>query len=233
MCAMSPKLLRPRATGFNPRSIANLAAWYDATDSGSITIATGVQQWADKSGNSRHLIQNTTNNQPALVTNSLNGKPVLEFDGSNDALLASFTLAQPVTVFIVGRWMDVNSGTMFDGQTGNAMRFFRTGASNYAMFAGNPQLTSSNTSPATHAIHELIYNGATSDMIRNGTRVGASTSAGTSSATGISVGAFGNGTTDPAKCQVAHLLVYLRSLTSTERASVRKWLGNLYAITVA
>ena len=55
--SMNPRLLRPTASGFNPKSIAGLEAWYAADVASSITIATGVQQWADLSGKGRHLIQ--------------------------------------------------------------------------------------------------------------------------------------------------------------------------------
>jgi hypothetical protein len=34
--AMSPRLLRPRATGFSPRSIPGLALWLDASSSGDM-----------------------------------------------------------------------------------------------------------------------------------------------------------------------------------------------------
>ena len=35
---MSPRLLRPRATGFNPKSIAGLAFWIDAGSTASLTF---------------------------------------------------------------------------------------------------------------------------------------------------------------------------------------------------
>jgi hypothetical protein len=88
--AMSPRLLRPLATGFNPKSIANLALWLDPTDSTSYTIATGVQEWRDKSGNGKHFTQNATNDQPILST--IGGKTALSFDGTNDHLLTTSTL---------------------------------------------------------------------------------------------------------------------------------------------
>ena len=229
--AMSPRLLRPRATGFNPRSIANIAGWWDFNDAATVTVATGISAVTDKSGNGRTLSQSTTNNRPAWTASSINGKYAASFDGSNDAMSASFTLAQPVSMFIVGRWNDVNNGTMVDGATGNTLRFYRTSATNYAMFAG-AQLTSINTTPATYAVHECLFNGTSSDVIRNGTSIGASASAGTASPNGIYLGVFGNGFSDPGKVDIAHVLLYARLLTAAERTSVRKWLGNLYAITV-
>ena len=94
--AMSPRLLRPRATGFSPKSIANLFAWFDAADTASLfsddaattTVAADSQVavWRDKSGNGYHLTQRTANNRPLWRQNFINNKPAIEFDGSNDSL---------------------------------------------------------------------------------------------------------------------------------------------------
>lgn len=84
--AMSPRLLRPRASGFNPRAISGLIAWYDAADSATLTVSTGVSSWADKSGNGYTLRQSIGNNQPATGTRTIGGKNALDFDGSNDLL---------------------------------------------------------------------------------------------------------------------------------------------------
>jgi hypothetical protein len=90
---MNPRLLRPLATGFNPRSLGGLAWWLDAADASTVTISTGVSEWRDKSGNGRHTSQDVGNNQPAY-TNQLNGKNTLTFDGADDRLSAasSFSL---------------------------------------------------------------------------------------------------------------------------------------------
>ena len=88
---MSPRLLRSRASGFNPKSIAGLALWLDASDASTITLnGATVSQWRDKSGNARHLSEATANNQPTMST--LNGRGALSFDGVNDRLITSSTL---------------------------------------------------------------------------------------------------------------------------------------------
>lgn len=82
--AMSPRLLRPRATGFSPKSISGLALWLDATDSATISTDTGVSEWRDKSGNGRNFSQSVGNNQPTLTT--MNGKTALNFNGTSHRL---------------------------------------------------------------------------------------------------------------------------------------------------
>jgi hypothetical protein len=100
MCAMSPRLLRPRASGFDPRSIAGLLLWLDGADQqtmGSANTGPGgvsdngpVRYWGDKSGNNR----NATNalsleSSPTFKAAFLNGKSVLGFDGG-DFLTGSY-----------------------------------------------------------------------------------------------------------------------------------------------
>ena len=84
--AMNPKLLRPKASGFNPKSISGLKLWLDATDSSTLTLnGSAVSEWRDKSGNDFHFSQGTSNNQPTY-TATINGKAAIAFDGTNDGL---------------------------------------------------------------------------------------------------------------------------------------------------
>ena len=98
--AMNPKLLRPRVSGFNPKSISGLYAWYDAADASTITQATGVSSWADKSGNGRTCSQATGANQPAYVLAGQNGKNVINF-------------AQSFTMTTNGTAWSLTDNTMF------------------------------------------------------------------------------------------------------------------------
>jgi hypothetical protein len=58
------------------------ALWLDANDESTITIATGVSEWRDKSGNQRNVTQATGATQPTQTLRGLNGKSVLSFNGS-------------------------------------------------------------------------------------------------------------------------------------------------------
>lgn len=80
---MNPRLLRPMASGFNPRSIAGLYSWWDAAAANSVTLNSGnVSEWRDLSGGGRHLSQPTAGNQPAYTTAGRNGRNCLTFSGS-------------------------------------------------------------------------------------------------------------------------------------------------------
>ena len=102
MMAMNNKTLRPRASGFSPKSISGLYAWYDAADATTITQATGVSSWADKSGNGRTCSQATGANQPAYVLAGQNGKNVIDFASATKNMITNGTawaLASTNTMF--------------------------------------------------------------------------------------------------------------------------------------
>jgi len=86
---MSPRLLRPRATGFSPRSIAGLYSWYDASQSSQVTLnGSTVSEWKDIVGG-RHLSQGTAAAQPAYTTTGQNGRNCITYFGSGKSLRAS------------------------------------------------------------------------------------------------------------------------------------------------
>ena len=76
---------------FSPLSLPNLAWWLDAGR--GITIATGVSQWNDLSGNNRNATQPTAGSQPALTTNAIGGFPAVTFDGASSYMLSGMTVA--------------------------------------------------------------------------------------------------------------------------------------------
>jgi len=230
---MSPRLLRPRqAGGFDPRSIANLTVWYDASVSTSVTIETGVSQWNDLSGNGRHLTQTTTNNQPAYVTNALNGRPAIDFDGSNDSLSASFTLSQPTRVFCVGNYrLNQANQQLWDGAAaGNRMRQYLNATGSPGIFAGAPQF-SLGQSILGFFVWEAVFNGNNSSLQQNGTTLSSGT-AGTNVPGGVRLAIFGDGTQNPTNCQIAEFILYNRAITASEASAARTYLGRKYAITV-
>lgn len=97
--AMNNRLLRPRASGFDPRSISGLALWLDGSVSTSVTLnGSTVSQWNDLSGNSRHATQGTAASQPTFTANARNGRSALTFGGSQTMSVAAF----PVTTYASG-----------------------------------------------------------------------------------------------------------------------------------
>ena len=107
---MSPRLLRPRATGFNPKTVTGLYAWYDAADASTITLnGSTVSQWNDKSGNGRNLVQSTALNQPGYVSSGINNKPAIAPDGVDDSLSLSASVSAYLPKYIVGAFKPIST----------------------------------------------------------------------------------------------------------------------------
>ncbi len=83
-----------------------LSQWLDASETSTITLATGVSNWTDKSGNARTVTQATAAKQPAYSSTALGGTlPGLTFNGTSSSLMrASFVYAQgSASIFAVMR----------------------------------------------------------------------------------------------------------------------------------
>lgn len=81
--AMSARLLRPTATGFDPRRIAGLVSWWDASDSSTVTLNSGrVSEFRNKVTGSPAMTQATAANQPLYVTAGRNGKNTVHLDST-------------------------------------------------------------------------------------------------------------------------------------------------------
>jgi hypothetical protein len=84
--SMSPRLMRPRATGFNVNALSGLVYWLDASQYSTVTIGTGVSEWRSASTSPIKATQAIGNNQPAYQTAAQNGKNAVYFDGTNDSM---------------------------------------------------------------------------------------------------------------------------------------------------
>jgi len=92
--------IRASAVAWTPTSLgSSLSLWLDAGDASTITSSAGlVSEWRDKSGNSRHATQGTTNSRP-----STNGSG-LTFDSSNKFMTGVMdpnTMSSSVQVTVV------------------------------------------------------------------------------------------------------------------------------------
>lgn len=242
---MNPKFLRPRATGFSPRNLTSLAAWYDPTVSSSYTIATGVSEWRDLSGNGRTLSQGTANNQPTLST--IGSKTALLFDGSNDTLVANSPIlanaaSGQFTAFIVLQVASTEAGYVFgnNGASSQGFGLYCQTTPDYTMADARqiPRSLSGTRGNNVGEVVSLVYNNSTTTFAINGT-VGGTQS-------GISYGfvaavdnlVIGNRPDGASAAtffsgRVGSVIFYSRALTETERKRVEKYLGGLYGITVA
>jgi len=89
---------------FAPTDLAGLSLWLDADDFSSIIFnGPKVSQWTDKSTNANHAVQITSAQQPIYVNNAFNGHHALRFNGvtSNLSLFdsASMKLGNDFSMF--------------------------------------------------------------------------------------------------------------------------------------
>lgn len=237
--SMSPRLLRPRATGFDPRSISGLFAWYDATDASSITLnGSNVSQWNDKSGNGRNVVQTTAANQPAYVTNGINGKPAIAPDGTNDNLSLSAAITAFTPKYMVGVFKPVSD---------NGGPYVKVGGDSDGIGLGQGATVHDNNGYNIIALHEgVAWRNSGIVMTQNagviisyqyetclfrsypyGSADLADTAA--SSATNIRFGGYSFRFTDG---YIGEFLIYTNVLSSTDRTRLEKALGSKWGITV-
>lgn len=109
---MNPRLLRPTASGFNPKSIAGLVGWFDASQivAADLDGNGNVQTWRNL-GSGGNATNGTANNRPTPTANGLNGRQVLTFDGQNDRLGWSADTLSSASIFLIHRANVPASGT--------------------------------------------------------------------------------------------------------------------------
>ena len=114
------------------------AAWYDASDTNTITLgAGGVSQWDDKSGNANHATQGISVNQPQTGTNIINGLNSIEF--VQDYFQNTTKLTNVRSIFFVsdiidGSGLAVNVAPVIGEVTGLENHLFvRSNATDYGI----------------------------------------------------------------------------------------------------
>ena len=107
---------------------ATLEAWYDASDSSTITEAAGlVSLWNDKSTKGRNLIQGTGSLQPSTGTRTIGGVNALDFQADVISASSTFNLVGDFSIVLVLE-IDAhgNSQNPFGSDNGNEVRFATT-----------------------------------------------------------------------------------------------------------
>lgn len=259
---MSPRLLRPRATGFNPKSLSGLALWLDPTDATSYTIDTGVSEWRDKSGNAKHFSQSTGNNQPTL--SAIGGKTALSFNGTSHCLTSASTLltSNGLITFlqVVQGTFAGTAGHLFNHNTaaggadtnqvcvewradqGSAWIFgtLRTRAKSLrssTAYNADQRFDSVDVSGIGAITVEAAFNASSSTNVSRWKGTAALTTNGTSDVgaeTGMAIGARNNATKSLFFTGlVGEILAYNRALTATELATVQAYLAKKWGYTTA
>lgn len=108
---------------WTPSSLTSVVAWWDASDSATVTYSTGtsVSNWSSKVG-SYALTQATSSKQPSH-SGSVNSKSTIVFDGNSDALsVGSFDLTaggQKFSIWLVATAANTADDMVFAEQSFN------------------------------------------------------------------------------------------------------------------
>lgn len=207
-----------------------LTAWYRA-DQG-ITIATGVSQWNDISGNARNLAQGTGANQPTYnATGGSNGRALLDFDGTNDTMVTgAFTQNQPFTVFFVQKWdaAFVAAQRAFDGKGVQALFQRATNSTTVVLFAG-ASITGTVASTQTWNYWKTVFNGASSSIACKQVAT-ASGDAGATNWDGITLGSATGGGAEWADESVSEMIVYAGTTNASADNRIYNYLKAWYGL---
>lgn len=236
--AMSPRLLRPVASGFNPKAISNLALWLDGNDASTITlVSSAVSEWRDKA-NSKIFAQTTANNRPTLET--INGKTALAFGGSKTlSCLEPFTTT-PVSMFFVQRVV---------AHTNFGMTYTAGGSNNFNLRqnASTGQVQLQHPTSGVGLGHTMSTTAAELIALIYADPVGGSAGFANNSLLTIVANSFSqqpifSGTTHFIGSRdgnfvfngyIGEILVYTRTVTATERNKISQYLGKKWGIIVA
>jgi hypothetical protein len=215
-----------------PPSIPNLVLWLDGDDTANMTLSsTSIGQVNDKSGNSNEGTA-TGDLRPTTVSAVQNGRSVMRFDGIDDYLNISSSVAYR-TVFVVAKY----DSTTFSTYAGIVGDYTGTSPSNGHIVNGVD---------ATNKIASATNNYTTA--YRNGTSIAGSSGHSFAPLNEFWIGAFelSSSITNTTSAigmingggrywdgDIAEIIAYSSTLTNTQRAQIENYLSVKWGIAVS
>jgi hypothetical protein len=235
---MSPRLLRPKATGFSPKQIANLAFWLDGADYNASTGA-----WNDKSGNARNFSQSVANDRPTK-TLTINGRDVVSFDGTNDYVAGpqvNFTQWSAFVLVRPDRTTGTNGILTADPSIGTrGPQFVRWDGTTYQSIGfqatNSVRAESSSVSAAAGTVRIVcvVQTASALEMWTDNTSNGSTACVQQAFTNEMAIGAASYNTTPSAtsfmKGDIGEIMLYSRGLATAERETIQRYLGKRWGI---
>jgi hypothetical protein len=243
MCAMNARLLRPLASGFDPRRIAGLQAWYDFADAstlgptssgvGAVSNNGPVRFVKDKSAAANNLNNiHADPSVPSFLSSSQNGKSAVSFDGG-DILNASVSLmTTPFSLFIVCKANATGTARVCGVGANRSIGPFASSNTQWGFFnAGG--IASFGVSATAASVLALTANASLAGVF-----FGNNTQNTTATLATVTPLAFAIGSSEAASFGlfngiVYEVLSYNAALTTTQVTAVSRYLGKKWGITVA
>jgi hypothetical protein len=205
------------------------AAYATIAPSLPLVPANGEVHYVDKLD--LHQGADTTWRAPVTLPNN---QPVLQFDGGDDWLYsAPYTMAPPVTVYLVGAMNAGGYTYMIDlgCPPGQGSRHLIWAIDKWAIYAG-VSLRSALVPDTLMHVHTAVFNGASSFYAVDG-RNGVSGDTGTNDARGFGMAAQASDGAGPCATSIAAFIVFPGAHDAATRQRVERWLGKRFAIAVA
>lgn len=218
-----------------PDGISGLFGWWKADAITGLTNGATVSSWSDSSGAGRTLT--ATGVDTTYETNQINTLPAVHPPGTaspSNYLTATFTLAQPFTLFTVVRRDADNTLTQTPvaSNGANDIAFYITNTETVGAFAGAALETATGQTVDSAHIYSYVISGASSSISIDGTSA-ATGDPGSTGLSGITLAAATNHFGEYFAGEIAEVILYSRALSSGERALIDSYLSDRYAITVA
>ncbi len=215
-----------------PLTISNLALWLDGSDTATITESSGIiSQVDDKSVNNKDGVA-TGSVRPTLVSSVQNGRSVIRFDGSDDYLNINSSITYR-TIFVVAK----SDNATFSNYPGIIGDFTGTSPNNGHLVNGvdgTTKIASGTTSYTTAYRNGTLIAGSSGHNFAplNEFWIGAfelpSDGVNTTSAIGMV-----NGGSRYWDGDIAEVIAYSTTLSTTDRAIVEAYLSTKWGIAVA
>ncbi len=221
---------------FTPLSVANLSAWYDASDATSVTTVPGVTRWNDKSGNAPNLTTTAQENLwPVTAANSINGLTTVAFAGGQYLDAASgFPTSSDYTVAAVAQFTGAGSNNIFSGYTtaGTSHALYGNNVMTPTLWQNGNVVSAPSTGTAAFlAVATSTTAGAGSIYVNGGAAASASTANTPVSDASIEVGGFA-GAANFLTGNIGEILVYHTVLSTAERQFVEGYLACKWGLTL-
>ena len=243
--------VRPHLRVFRPTDVTGCQLWLDAADSSVVTIATGVSQWRDKSGNANNLTQSTTGNQPTYTSNLITFSNntylnVPQAVMNNLPTWSVFFVINPISSsnWILAKQRDgVNTYNVLSmtynttngggGQTGSTGFLYWRSLNHAGQLVSTAAITTS-----ALQIWNLTYDGTNLYFYKNGvlekTIAGSFAGANDTNATAYTMGAWIQGVTinnsGVTNFRLGEMIVYTSAITSSQRQQIEGYLAHKWGL---
>jgi hypothetical protein len=218
----------------------SLVLWLRA-DNGITSSSGSVSEWSDLSGSNNHASQTSSSNQPAIISEAINTQPAVRFNGSSNYLILPYTQTigikdNPYEAFVVAKTSNSNVQFLFSSDTFEKYELHLNGAAgarfipvastyidegtNGVYSDGNPHVFSSRASSTGGTVRvDGIDGGTTTNNIIS------------SDAIPFKIGYRGADATYYFNGDIAEVILYNSTLSSSDRNTVEQYLAGRYGIT--